>query len=108
MASFWSNNVATKRDIGSFGFEPGDDDDDDGCERYGAGDSGWSFVIIDDCNGTVVKVVDGGACCGGGGGGGGGVDDDDAVAEAEPVVVAVGRPFVFAAWFALLLFRGWY
>ncbi len=86
MDNFWSNNVATKSGIDSFEFDPVDD-----CGRDGEGVSGWSFVINDDWDEILVKiVVDGG-----------GEDDDEAVAGA-------GGPLPLDDWLVLLRLRGWY
>ncbi len=88
MASFWSNNVATNSDIGSFGF-----DVDDGCGSDGGGVCGCSFAAVNVCGGIVVIILDGG--------GSGGDDDDEAATGG-------GCEGVVVDWLVLLRFRGWY
>jgi len=83
MANFWSNNVATKSEMGSLGLVV-DDDDDVGCGSDSGGVCGCSLVTV---NGVIFDED---------------IGDDDEAATGGGCEGAVD------IWLVLLRFRGWY
>ena len=96
IASFWSNKVATSKEIGSLGFdafvvddvaEEEEEDDDVACGKGGGGVWGCSLV-------TTMDVWEGRV-------GGGGDDEEEAAAGA-------GCELALLDELVLLRLRGWY